>query len=617
MGPTPMYPNPVFSEVAFPSIRPRTHPKDHDRMLKDAVSFLHHDRNPFNIHWDTALIRTTDDTLISLIKTLVSEGIFPSEKIKGPIASITFTCIDHALRQEDKEDSPNVVYPMGELETPYQLFFAPGMVDPPVREETSVPLIQPPKRICWYSVHDAVVPGIYTISGMRSLAATLRRLSINNTYIHDGDFAFPTLENVTFFCYEELQRLAKGKPILLVQQEDETVARQHLSPLNIYFNTVSQGDSFRLTIRALQPKPDPPVSIPYPLPEFQSRSATLRWTAVTYLVASHDASWTHWSSLEEAIDHFRMLAKYSELSVLYPNGTRRAFIGTEAPERTSDSDSDTVPGSVPEEGVMEFPSEKKGSSLDIRRGSREGVSGSTLISTEGTTKGDFGVVSKEQEDQELRGEVKGVFKGEEEAVTEDDDGEEARDEEFSRKGELEIGLCFKGELDSEGELAFKGVLITGRMPAWMRRRQMGEGVGLAVVYILYAGRGFPGFRGDGVLPPLSSLALRLKNNCLRAMVSNALLIYCVIYQLPSEGKRNKVTDLLAPCSCFFIAPSVGCIKRQRPVKVCAIQKALELLGTFAFSDNIAVSSLLKKTMVELVICALYGEKSGENKDLIS
>ncbi|KAJ7584829.1 hypothetical protein C8J56DRAFT_1053212 [Mycena floridula] len=214
-----------------------------------------------------------------------------------------------------------------------------------------------------------------TRSGMRSLATTLRRLSINNTYIHDGDFAF---QNVTFFCYEELQRPAKGKPILLVQQEDETVARQHLSPLNIYFNTVSQGDSFRLTIRALQPKPDPPVSIPYPLPEFQSRSATLRWfvvsrglavgvyfgwTAVTYLVASHDASWTHWSSLEEAIDHFRMLTKYSELSVLYPNGTRRAFIGTEAPERTSDSDSDTVPGSVPEEGVMEFPSEK-GSSLD-------------------------------------------------------------------------------------------------------------------------------------------------------------------------------------------------------------------------------------------------------------
>lgn len=269
--------------------------------------------------------------------------------------------------------------------------------------------------------------------------------------------------------------------------------------------------------------------------------------------------------------------------------------------------------------------------LAARWGNREGVSGSTLISTEGKTKGDFGGVSKEQEDEELSGEVKGVFKGEEEAATEDDDGEEAPDEEFSRKGELEIGLCFKGELDrkgvldhkgeldrkgeldDEGELAFEGVLITGRMPAWMRRRRMGEGVGLAVVYILYAGRGFPGFRGDGVLPPLSSLALRLKNNRLCAMVSNPLRIYCVIYQLPSEGKRNKLTDLLAPSSCLFIASSIGCIKRQRPVKVCAIQKALELFGTFAFSNNIAVSPLLKKTMVELVICALYGEKAEKTK----
>ncbi|KAJ7584830.1 hypothetical protein C8J56DRAFT_1053213 [Mycena floridula] len=210
MGPTPMYPNPVFSEVAFLSIRPRTHPKDHDRMLKDAVSFLHHDRNPFDIHWDTALVRTTDDTLISLIKTLVSEGIFPSEKIKGPIASITFTCIDHALRQEDKEDSLNVVYPMGELETPYQLFFAPGMVDPPVREETSVPLIQPPKRIRWYSVHDAVVPGIYTISGLRDLYAHADTSILSsssticsnlaeaiNVYLHEG-------------CYQRLKLRGTG-----------------------------------------------------------------------------------------------------------------------------------------------------------------------------------------------------------------------------------------------------------------------------------------------------------------------------------------------------------------------------------------------------------------------
>ncbi|KAJ7573816.1 hypothetical protein C8J56DRAFT_1065730 [Mycena floridula] len=192
MAPTPMYPNPVFSQVLFPIIRPRTHPVDHDRMLKDTIDFLHHDRDPFDIHWDTALVRTTDDTLVSLMKCLVSEGIFPSEKIKGPIgqfihffkpsltnslylASITFTCVDHAFRQEDKEDSPNVVYPMGELETPYQLFFAPGAVDPPVREETSVPLLQPPKKICWYSVRDAVVPGIYTMSA-RFILINLCRL---------------------------------------------------------------------------------------------------------------------------------------------------------------------------------------------------------------------------------------------------------------------------------------------------------------------------------------------------------------------------------------------------------------------------------------------------------
>ncbi|KAJ7578931.1 hypothetical protein C8J56DRAFT_1059775 [Mycena floridula] len=215
-----------------------------------------------------------------------------------------------------------------------------------------------------------------TRSGMRSLAATLRQLSINNTYIHDGEFAF---QNITFFSYEAAQHPAKGKPILLVQQEDETPARQYLSPLDIYFNTVSQGDSFRLTIRALQPKPDPRVSIPYPLPEFPPRSATLHWfvvskglavgvyfgwTAVAYLVASHDASWTHWRTLDEAIEHFRMLARHSELSVLYPNGTRRAFIGLEPSEGTSDSDSDTVPGSVPEEAEMEFPTRRKEPSWD-------------------------------------------------------------------------------------------------------------------------------------------------------------------------------------------------------------------------------------------------------------
>ncbi|KAJ7600350.1 hypothetical protein C8J56DRAFT_1037956 [Mycena floridula] len=386
--------------------------------------------DPFDIHWDTALLSMTQDSINSLVNCLVSQGIFPAKNIMGPIASITFTCIDRPFSQKGPDLSPKFVYPLGELVTPYHILFCNGTQDPPAGQR-------------WWSVHAAIVPGIYTRSALkefyaraacstpppsgiicsdlataintylnagcyqrltlrgmgdeagtkmgvtmgplktgllglmsrlhcnlsrsslRSLASALRRSSLNNIYIAtDDDF-----QNITIFCKEAAQTPNSARPILLIQNPADTIESQYLSPMELFFDCQPHDKSFQLTVKALEPV-DPPVSMLFSLPAFPLSSPSppwfvvskgravgvyFGWSAVASLVATHDASWTHWHTLPEALDHFRYLAGYSELAVLYPNGQRRTFIGTEKPYIPADSDSDSdVPGSVSGEEEMQI-----------------------------------------------------------------------------------------------------------------------------------------------------------------------------------------------------------------------------------------------------------------------
>ncbi|KAJ7583942.1 hypothetical protein C8J56DRAFT_893584 [Mycena floridula] len=176
------------------------------------------------------------------------------------------------------------------------------------------------------------------------------------------------------------------RPILLVQKPEDCVESQYLSPMELFFDCRPHDNSFKLTVKALEPL-DPPVTIPFSVPVFPLSSPSppwfvvskgravgvyFGWTAVASLVATHDASWTHWFTLSDALDHFRVRASNSELAVMYPNGQRRAFIGTDnsrmggshpsvgtqKPRLPTDSGSDSdVPGSVSGEEEMRMPSD--------------------------------------------------------------------------------------------------------------------------------------------------------------------------------------------------------------------------------------------------------------------